>query len=306
MTDAYVTFAERMFQKDSKYIPEILKSLVNDEQAELLVSLPGTAAEMAKKLGRPVEEIEADLKDMFYKGLTFKKVREDDILWRSPRHLIQFHDATILWPEAGRDLFDLWAKYMEEEWPELARMAAKATPKPHARIVPVMKSIETGKAQVLAPDDINKLVEEAYRYAVTKCTCRLTMKKCDGPIEVCLQLNRGADYTAGLVHVTMNKTGVGNVICNCCGCCCQSFPLLISEGLPLNDPSRFRPEVDADACSSCGDCEEACWFNAIAVNADAAEVNADKCMGCGLCVPACPEEAITLIEAREPSFIPGK
>ena len=49
MTDAYLTFAERMFQKDSKYIPEILKSLVNDEQAELLVSLPGTAAEIDRK-----------------------------------------------------------------------------------------------------------------------------------------------------------------------------------------------------------------------------------------------------------------
>jgi Pyruvate/2-oxoacid:ferredoxin oxidoreductase delta subunit len=154
------------------------------------------------------------------------------------------------------------------------------------------------------------------------------MKKCDGPIEVCLQLGRGADYAiergsgrevskqealdivqesadAGLVHVTMNKKGVGYVICNCCGCCCYSFPLIISEGLPLNDPSRYRPEVDEDSCSACGECEERCWFNAILVgDEDTALVDADKCMGCGLCVPACPEEAIAMIEAREPGFIP--
>ena len=325
---AYRKFAERMFHKDSKWIPEILKVLINEAQAELLLSLPGTAEQMSETLGRPADEVEADLKDMFYKGLTFKKEKEGATLWRAPRHLIQFHDATILWPDAPPELNDLWQKYMDEEWPTLARIAAESMPTPPSRVVPVGKSIETGKVQVLAPDSIREIIENSYRLAVTKCTCRVTMKKCDGPIEVCLQLNRGADYTAergsgreiskkealdlikvseeaGLVHVTMNKSGVGNVICNCCGCCCQSFPLLISEGLPLNAPSRYQPKVDADTCDACSDCEERCWFNAIAVeDSDVAVVNAEKCMGCGQCAIGCPEEAISMIELREPSFIP--
>jgi NAD-dependent dihydropyrimidine dehydrogenase PreA subunit len=327
--NAYLTFAERMFQKDSKYIPDILKMMINDDQAELLVSLPGTAGEMAEKLGRPVDEIEADLKDMFFKGLTFKKPKGDDTLWRAPSSIVQFHDASILWPDAPQEFIDLWVRYMEDEWPNMARMAAKITKKPFFRVVPVNKSIDETKTQVIALDDISKVVGSAKRFAVTRCTCRMTMKKCDRPVENCIQLNRGADYAiergsgreiskeeclqllqeahdAGLVSVTMNMTRLEkvHVICNCCGCCCESLPFIIEEDLALNAPSRFCAEVDADLCSSCGDCEDRCWFNAIAVNGDTAEVNADKCMGCGLCVPTCPEEAITLIEAREPGFIP--
>jgi len=332
MTDAspYQTFAERMFQKDSKYIPEILKRLIDDRQAELLLALPGTAQEMADKLGRPADEVEADLKEMFYKGLTFKRVKDGATTWRAPAHVLQFHDATILWPEAPKELLELWVKYTEDEWPAMARMAAKLTPKPTFRVVPVEKSIGPAKNQVIAPDEITNVVDAAYRFAVTKCTCRYIMHKCDSPVENCIQLNRGADYAiergsgreidkdecfkilkeaedAGLVHLTMNNTKLDrvHVICNCCGCCCVTLPYVISEGLALNAPSRFRAEVDADSCSACGDCEDRCWFNAIAVgDADAAEVDEEKCMGCGLCVEPCPEEAIAMAEAREPGYIP--
>ena len=49
MSDSpYSRFAEKMMQKDSKYIPEILKMLINDQQAELLMSLPGTSDQMAE------------------------------------------------------------------------------------------------------------------------------------------------------------------------------------------------------------------------------------------------------------------
>ncbi len=46
---AYQKFAEMTLHKDSKYIPKILKSMINDEQATLLVSLPGTAAQIEDK-----------------------------------------------------------------------------------------------------------------------------------------------------------------------------------------------------------------------------------------------------------------
>ena len=52
---AYGKFAAMMLQEDSEYIPQILKCMINDAQAELLVSLPGTAAQMAEKLDRAVD-----------------------------------------------------------------------------------------------------------------------------------------------------------------------------------------------------------------------------------------------------------
>jgi Pyruvate/2-oxoacid:ferredoxin oxidoreductase delta subunit len=317
-----------MLHKDSEYIPKILQSMITERQAELLVALPGSAAQMAAKLGRPAAEVEADLKEMFRKGLTFKKIKGEEILWRAPAHLPQFHDGTIVWPEATPEFYGLWKAYMETEWPRLAPMLAKFMPRPYTRVIPVEKSIDPGRARVLAPENVRDIVASAKRLAVTKCTCRLTMQKCDGPIDVCLQVDRAADYTiergtgreltrdealqviadteaAGLVHVTMNKASVGHFICNCCGCCCQSFTLLISDGLPLCDPSRYRPQVDAAACTGCAACEERCWFEAIAVGAEGvAAVVEGKCVGCGQCAIGCPEEAITMAEVREPEFIP--
>lgn len=326
---AYQKFAEKMMHKDSKWIPKILKALINDNQAELLVSLPGTAADMAKKLDRPAKEIEADLKDMFRKGLTFKKEKGGAVTWRAAAHLAQFHDASILWPEANEKFYGLWKKYMEEEWPKLARIISKVLPRPITRVIPVMKSLDPGRAKVLAPEDVREMVGSASRVAVTNCTCRLTMKGCDAPVEVCLQINKGADYTvergsgreidkdealkildqteeAGLIHVIMNKASVGHFICNCCGCCCQSFSMLISDDLPLCDPSRWKPEVDEDKCSACGECEERCYFGAIVIgDDDVAVVDDSMCMGCGQCAIGCPEEAIAMIEARKPDFIPA-
>lgn len=327
-TSSYQVFAERMMQKDSELIPKILQCMINDDQAKLLVSLPGTSDEMAARLNRPVDEIESGLKEMFIKGLVFKKEKGGKTHWRPPAHLAQFHDGTILWPGAPPEFYDLWRDYMDKEWPQLAHILVNFMPRPFTRVIPVGKSVETGKVQVLAPENIREIIKSSSRIAVTKCTCRLTMRKCDAPVEVCLQINRGADYTlergtgrevtkeealdiitktedAGLVHVTMNKAGVGHFICNCCGCCCQSFTLLISDRLSLCDPSRYRPKVDPQACLSCGTCEERCWFDAIKADEKSiAVVIEEKCLGCGQCAIGCPEKAITMIEIREPGFIP--
>ncbi|MDY6822952.1 MAG: 4Fe-4S binding protein [Thermodesulfobacteriota bacterium] len=330
MTDKtpYAKFAERMMQPDSVYIPKILQSMITDRQAEMLMSLPATAAQLSEKFGMAEDDARTDLEDMYRKGLTFKKKKDGDVLWRPPMHIAQFHDATIVWPEATEEFYELWRLYMEEEWPKLAPGIATVMPRPFTRVVPVGKSIDTGKAKVLAPENVKEILESASRIAVTKCTCRLTMKKCDAPVEVCLQINRGAEYTvdrgsgreisldeamkiiqdteeAGLVHVTMNKADVGHFICNCCGCCCQAFSMLISEGVNLCDPSRYVPEVDADACSACGTCEDRCWFGAINLGDDeVAVVTADKCLGCGQCAIGCPEEAITMVGVRGEDFIP--
>ncbi|MFH1707104.1 MAG: 4Fe-4S binding protein [Planctomycetota bacterium] len=51
-------------------------------------------------------------------------------------------------------------------------------------------------------------------------------------------------------------------------------------------------KIDADKCTGCGLCVDACPQEAIAVK-DVAEVDADKCVDCGVCIDECPQEAIT-------------
>ncbi|MEZ4579085.1 MAG: hypothetical protein R2875_14090 [Desulfobacterales bacterium] len=69
---------------------------------------------MSEKTGRPESEIEKDLQDMFRKGLCFKKEKQGQpTSWRAPMHIAQFHDASIVWPEATREFLNAWEAYME-------------------------------------------------------------------------------------------------------------------------------------------------------------------------------------------------
>jgi ferredoxin len=174
------------------------------------------------------------------------------------------------------------------------------------------------------------MCEAARTIAVTTCVCRKLMKRCDGPLEVCLQLDRGAEYAikrrtgrkvnleeavailkqaeaAGLVHMTENTPGRSNVICNCCNCCCEMLRFATnSKTKGVLSPSRFQARVDAGNCTSCGMCVDICPVEAVSLNADnRAEVSPEVCIGCGLCGSACPVGAITLFEARPREFIPG-
>ena len=50
--------------------------------------------------------------------------------------------------------------------------------------------------------------------------------------------------------------------------------------------------INADACSGCGSCTDACPVEAIAVD-DVATINAELCTECGACADQCPMDAIT-------------
>ncbi len=331
LDDPYVQMTDRIFLTGSTIIPQLFKMIADEDEARLMLATPGTAAQLAERLGRSEEETQKMLDLLFRKGLVFKSKKPDGTIYRMCRDLVQFHDATLTWPEASREYYDLWQKYMEEEWPAYAATISQMIPKPFTRVIPVNQPLDV-KSSILARDDVEKLLDKAGRFAVTNCTCRTIAHKCDKPIEVCLQIGKGAEYTiergsgreltreeamdilriseeAGLVHVVMNKSEETHFICNCCDDCCQAFTLLISDGLNICDPSRFTAVVDADACTGCGACLERCYFGALCMaeteDGEVLVINSDKCMGCGLCSVVCPEDAITMLETREADFIPG-
>jgi heterodisulfide reductase subunit A len=71
---------------------------------------------------------------------------------------------------------------------------------------------------------------------------------------------------------------------------------ILRKGFAELDP--LVAEVDAAACTACGDCLAACPYDAIALSdvdgRRAAVVSETTCKGCGGCVPLCPEDAIDL------------
>ncbi len=59
------------------------------------------------------------------------------------------------------------------------------------------------------------------------------------------------------------------------------------------DATMPIPKIDEELCTHCGQCAEACEFNALAVIGEKVMVFSELCHGCGACTFICPEKAIS-------------
>jgi NAD-dependent dihydropyrimidine dehydrogenase PreA subunit/DNA-binding MarR family transcriptional regulator len=323
--------AEAVGVGDSKYIPGIFETLTNEKEAKVLLAAapPATIQELAQKTGLKEEEVEAMIDPLFKKGLLFKSKKADGTRYYRVRQVLQMHDSTAVILNAPRKMLDLWKDFMEKEFDEVSRKIEQMLPSAVIRVIPVNVSVQP-ETQILAFDDVKSIIAEARNLAVTPCSCRAIDGKCGKPLEVCVQIDKAADYSIergtgrklekdealkmmkmceeeGLVHVTGNKRTLGHVICNCCGDCCLNWTSVRTGQGKFVLPSRFRAKVDFESCTSCESCLDRCYFEAISMEGegDTAVINSEKCMGCGLCLVTCPVEAITLDEVRPAEFVPA-
>ncbi len=326
----YQELAEGLGAGESKFIPEIFESLTDEREARVLLaaSPPARIEEIAEKSGIPQNEVEGMIGPLFDKGLIFKSKKESGIRYYRVRNLFQMHDSTAVMTDAPQKMLDLWREFMATEYDAYSRKVEAILPSPVVRVIPINATIEA-KAHILAFDDIKNIVNEARSLAVTPCSCRVIDGKCGKSLEVCIQINKAADYAVergtgrrlekdealeilrrceeeGLVHVGNNQRAPGHVICNCCSDCCLNWPSIRTGMKKFVVPSRFSAAVDAELCSSCETCLDRCYFGAITLEGegDTACVDIEKCMGCGVCTVTCPEEAIRLNEVRPADFVP--
>jgi ferredoxin len=319
--------AEAVGAGDSPLVPKIFDALINDEEAKvmLLASPPATVEELSQKSGLSADTVASMMDDLFHRGLIFKAVKGGEKKFYRVKTIPQMHDSTSLTPGIPRSVLDLWKEYMEKEWPAYGRQIMDFVPGPIMRVIPVNESVEPASG-ILAYDDAVKIVENARVLSVTNCSCRVISGNCTKPLEVCMQVDRAAEYNIergtgraitpkeaveilkkcreeGLVHVVDNRQTVGHVICNCCDDCCLNWAIMKGPKKWVA-PSRFTAEVDAELCSGCEACLDRCFFDALYLKDELAAVDPEKCLGCGVCTVVCPTEALRLKEARPADFVP--
>ncbi len=328
VSDVYAELEERLNYHKSEYLIRILRKLVTPEEGRLLLQLPAEPFELAQESGLDEEIVNRKIQEFIEKGLVVTTRKGNRLV----RDVTQLHDATLSASEKWIDteFLDLWKEFYETDWLKTMQEYGKALSAPAVRIVPAWKAIERSPEisanEVLPEENMRELIRGADSIALIPCTCRRSMRKCDAPLDNCLQFNRGAEYSisrgagrrlsveeaiaiadqaeeVGLVHTWPLLLSPNlHEICNCCIDCCAIFDagLRFDTIGQILEKSRFRAEIDQNLCNGCQDCVERCFFGAIEMKQFPpakklkAALDPDDCFGCGLCVVSCNPEAITM------------
>ncbi len=311
---------------DDCTLVKIYSRLMNEDDARIAIYLsaePESAGSLAKRIGKPVEDVAPVLEKLANNGVIFM-VFQDEPLYS----LIVFAPGTLEF-SVKEELLDLelarlhkeFLKEMEEQiWPKL--------PKGALRVIPVQESIKA-QSKRLPYEEVERYIDEASDIAAADCVCRITNrllgKGCDHPYEgMCLWLGPFADFyvrtgrgkritkeeakatlkkaaESGLVHQTMSMQEGSPYICNCCSCCCMGS-LSVRKYFKSPDPalrSNYMPDISIDDCAGCETCIMYCQGDALQMENGVPVVNEKQCLGCGLCAFHCPSGAITMIPRAE-------
>jgi len=123
-----------------------------------------------------------------------------------------------------------------------------------------------GRQKVLDISEAKKILEKATLISLEDCMCRLKLKNCDAPLDICICMDdeakiaisdRGGRKTtlgsamealrrgqeAGLVQIAYEVEGREmQAICSCCACCCHSLAAITL--------TRLRPSRASDTTST--------------------------------------------------------
>jgi len=321
---------------DSKYLYEILKLLFTDEEAKLCSLMPLTEFSLSKIAGiwgKGEEESENILKELADKGLVYEHQDKEEKKYVLSPPLLGFFEFTLMRTDGKFDrkqLSELYYTYINKKGALIRKYAALEPPL--MRILVQEDMVDELSSEILSYEKASRVIDSAECISVGTCYCRHKMehvgRACDNPQDVCLSLNDVAKYLVkhgiakeidkseaqrildlcvkkGLVQMADNVREKVAMLCNCCGCCCES---LLSYKFPrLNyriNPSDYIIKIDESLCSACGVCVDKCPAGIINQADGRVSANKERCLGCGVCARFCPTSAIKMQKRSGGKFIP--
>jgi len=322
--DPYKLLAERLDALPNGFPPtadgaelRLLAKLFTPEEALLACQLrltPETPAQIAAHAGGKPAQVRKQLKEMARRGLISLERAEGGLGYKLMPFVVGIY-------EMQGDRIDAELAQLFEDYYKQSFATALAVQPQFHRVIPVNETVKVG-IEIHPYESAAEIINAAQAWGVMDCICRkqkaLIGESCAHPLDVCMVLNstpgvfdnnttvralthQGALDTlqraakSGLVHSVSNNQRGTWYICNCCTCSCGILRGIAELGLAnVVARSAFVNQVNEELCIACGDCVDACQFNAMTV-ATVAQVNSIKCVGCGVCVIACPEDALELI-----------
>lgn len=305
---------------------KILREIFTPDEAEMALKmnrLPETAEDIAKRLGKPTDEMRTILDGMARKGQIASLKMAGRQVYRMAPFVVGIYEFQRR-ERQTKELVDLFEEYLPLLSQKLGGHGPHLT-----RVIPINAGIKTD-LNILPHDDVHQIIEKAKSFRVQECICRreqsLLGNRCEYTLKNCVQysMEEGAyDYfnldgdiitreealqiideteKEGLVHNTYNvEEAIGGFICNCCPCCCGLLRSLKEFKAPyILAKSRYVAAIDQESCESCGICrDERCPMDAIIEDDGEYQVQGERCIGCGVCVVTCSSESITLVDRLE-------
>jgi len=192
MSEAYTVFAAKYNYPSSERFKNVLRVLMDEDEVALANMLPGNSAELSQKLKKPQETVDRMLQGLYKKGVIF----EFSGGYRPARDIMQLHDSTgsdvrsdKVW---GRKLLDAWFDFSEKElfqifqsWRRFSQNLCLVCPR---------KGIDSRTRKTYRRrryrQDCGKIAQDRRG----QLSCRRVAQRCERPVEVCLQVGKGADY----------------------------------------------------------------------------------------------------------------
>lgn len=300
---SYEALMAHLGYPDSARLRALMENLMTPDQAAIVAALPGTADDVAEKLGIDAGTAKETLEEMFRIGVVIPRGDFNNReFYRFVRSVGQFHDATQATKmrdiDDDEEFYGLWHDFVMNEWyPDMGKRQA-AYAKPISRIIPAYKAIKD-LPDIQPSEDFRELIKAQEKIAVVPCSCRFRTSSVDEHCEhweeeekwTCFQFGRGAEYVIArgsgdeltteealelvdeieeeaLLHIWPNSdvmSGVG-VSCQCCRDCCMTYVPMDIVDEPIGkvwEKTRFEAVIDTEKCEGCQKCIERCHFDAI-------------------------------------------
>ncbi len=274
-----------------------LASVVTDEMAELALLMdmrvPITAEALAKKAGKPADEVDALLQSMSNIGLIEYNWENSDrhkqyilpLLIPGCAEFMNMHNEQV---EQHPEIADFFYHMSRMPLEKITPMVPPGGAGIGMHVIPVEKAIPAQSQSVDVEHISHWLKKYEGKYAIGACSCRRSMRvRGEGcgelEDELCIGVGDMADYCVetrkghyatyeevmaliqraednGYVHQITNIDGEDKIfaICNCALGSCYALRTSQLFNTPNLSRSAYTARVDAESCVACGKCVEVC------------------------------------------------